>query len=163
MNLFSVLLVSFPEAVLVAVLGFLLTGIRPWWRDLLMIGALQAVLSYIIRLSPVPFGLHSILLMFLFTLNILLVTRLPYRIVLLISLLGLIIYGSVETVTVPLMLHATGHPFNYVMSHPGQVGTVLACLVKYRARAIKCRPFVRQKNLGITAFLGFSASQPSAS
>jgi len=46
MNLFSVLLVSFPEAVLVAVLGFLLTGIRPWWRDLLMIGALQAVLSF---------------------------------------------------------------------------------------------------------------------
>jgi len=112
MNLFSVLLVSFPEAVLVAVLGYLLTGIRPWWRDLLMIGALQAVLSYIIRLSPVPFGLHSIL--FLFTLNILLITRLPYRIVLLISLLGLIIHGSVETVTVPLMLHATGHSLNYV-------------------------------------------------
>jgi signal transduction histidine kinase len=101
-------MVSFPEAILVATLGFLLVGLRPRWRDLLIIGVLQVGFAYIIRLLPVPFGLHSILETFLFILNIRLVTRLPYRIVMLASLLGLIFYGSVETVAIQFMLHIKG-------------------------------------------------------
>jgi len=107
MNLVSLLLVSFPEAILVATLGFLLVGLKPWWRDLLIIGVAQAGFAYLIRLSPVPFGVHSILEIFLFVLNIRLVTSLPFRIVILVSLLGLIFYGSVETVAIPFMLHIT--------------------------------------------------------
>ena len=117
MTLFSLLMVSFPEAILVAILGFLLVGLRPWWRDLLIIGVLQAGFSYIIRLLPVPFGLHSILEIFLYILNIRLVTHLPYKIILLISLLGLIFYGSVETVTIPFMLHITGFSLLDVLNH----------------------------------------------
>lgn len=108
MTFLSLLMVSFPEAILVATLGFLLVGLRPRWRDLFIIGALQAVFAYIIRLSPVPFGLHSILEIFFFILNIRLVTRLPYRMVILVSLLGLIFYGSVETVAIQFMLHIKG-------------------------------------------------------
>ncbi|GBF33931.1 two-component sensor histidine kinase [Desulfocucumis palustris] len=93
---------------MVATLGFLLVGLKPWWRDLLIIGSLQAVFAYIIRLLPVPFGLHSIFEIFLFILNIRLVTRLPYRIVILASLFGLIFYGSVETVAIQFMLHIKG-------------------------------------------------------
>lgn len=105
MTLISLLMVSFPETILVATLGFLLAGLRPRWRDILIIGAFQAGFAYIIRLLPVPFGLHSILQIFLFILNMRLVTRLPYRIVILVSLLGLIFYGSVETVAIQFMLH----------------------------------------------------------
>ncbi|MCG9969055.1 GHKL domain-containing protein [Pelotomaculum terephthalicicum JT] len=104
----SLLLVSFPEAILVAALGFLLVGLRPWWRDLLIIGVLQAGFAYVIRLLPVPFGLHSIFETFLFILNIRVVTRLPFRIVMLASLLGLIFYGSVETVAIQFLLHVKG-------------------------------------------------------
>lgn len=105
MTLLSLLMVSFPETILVATLGFLLAGLRPRWRDILIIGAFQTGFAYIIRLLPVPFGLHSILQIFLFILNMRLVTRLPYRIVILVSLLGLIFYGSVETVAIQFMLH----------------------------------------------------------
>lgn len=108
LTLFSLSMVSFPEAILVATLGFLLVGLRPRWRDLPIIGALQVGFAYVIRLSPVPFGLHSILETFLFILNIRLVTRLPYRIVMLASLFGLIFYGSVETVAIQFMLHIKG-------------------------------------------------------
>jgi signal transduction histidine kinase len=97
-------MVSFPEAVLVAALGFLLVGLRPWWRDLIIIGTLQAGFACIIRLLPVPFGLHTIFEIFLFILNIRLVTRLPFRIVILASLFGLIFYGSVEMVAIQFML-----------------------------------------------------------
>ncbi|HWQ71886.1 MAG TPA: histidine kinase, partial [Desulfitobacteriaceae bacterium] len=104
MTLLSLLMVSFPEAVLVAALGFLLVGLRPWWRDLIIIGTLQAGFACIIRLLPVPFGLHTIFEIFLFILNIRLVTRLPFRIVILASLFGLIFYGSVEMVAIQFML-----------------------------------------------------------
>jgi len=117
MNFFSLLFISFPEAILVTALGFLLIGIRPWWRDLFVIGVIQACFSYIVRLSPVSFGFHSILEIFLFTLNIRLVTRLPYRIVLLVSLLGLIFYGSVETVVAPLMLYVTGYSVSDILNY----------------------------------------------
>lgn len=117
MTFLSLLMISFPEAILVATLGFLLVGLKPWWRHLLIIGALQAGFAYIIRLLPVPFGLHSILEIFFFILNIRLVTRLPYRIVLLASLLGLIFYGSVETVAIQFMLQIKGFSLSDVWNY----------------------------------------------
>ncbi|SFG22114.1 Sensor_kinase_SpoOB-type, alpha-helical domain [Desulfotomaculum arcticum] len=117
MTLLSLLMVSFPEAIMVATLGFLLVGLKPWWRDLLIIGFLQAGFAYIIRFLPVPFGFHSILGIILFTLNIRLVTRLPYRIVILASLLGLIFYGSVETVAIQFMLHIKGFSLTEVWNY----------------------------------------------
>lgn len=117
MDFFSVVFISFPEAILVTALGFMLAGISPWWRDLLAIGALQAAIAYVVRNLPVPFGLHSILQIILYTLNILLITRLPYRIILLASLLGLIFYCSVEAVAVPIMLRSTGISINDVLTH----------------------------------------------
>lgn len=117
MTLLSLLMVSFPEAIMVAALGFLLVGLKPWWRDLLIIGVLQAGFAYIIRFLPVPFGFHSIFGIILFTLNIRLVTRLPYRIVILASLLGLIFYGSVETVAIQFMLHIKGFSLTQVWNY----------------------------------------------
>ncbi len=108
LTLVSLLMVTFPEAVLVAALGFLLVGLKPWWSDLIIIGILQVGFDYIIRLLPVPFGLHSILGIILFVINIRLVTRLPYKIVILASLFGLIFYGSVETVAIQFMLQIEG-------------------------------------------------------
>ena len=117
MNIYSLLLVSFPETVLVTALGFMLVGIKLRWRDLLIIGVLQSGISYIVRSSPIPFGIHSILQIILFTLNILLITRLPYRIVLVVALLGTIIYCSVETVAIPVMFRITGYSINDVFTH----------------------------------------------
>ncbi len=113
----SLLMVTFPEAILVAALGFLLVGLKPWWCDLIIIGALQMGFDYIIRLLPVPFGFHSIIGIILFILNIRLVTRLPYKIVILASLFGLIFYGSVETVAIQFMLQIEGFSLTEVWDY----------------------------------------------
>lgn len=118
MTYLSLLLVSFPESILVTALGLLLAGIKPWWRDLFVIGFLQAGFSFIVRYSPAPLGLHPILEIFLFTINICVVTDLPYRIVLLVSLLGLIFYGSIETVVAPFMLYVTGYSYGELINNP---------------------------------------------
>jgi hypothetical protein len=60
MSLFSLLLVSLPEALLVTMLGFQLAGLKITPRHLIGIGAAQAVSSYFIRLSSIPFGLHTL-------------------------------------------------------------------------------------------------------
>lgn len=117
MDLASLLLVSFPETMLTIALGFLLVGIRPRWRDLLLIGALQIPVAYVTRALPLPFGVHTIIQILFFTLNVFLVTRLPYRIVLLASLLGLIIILAVESVVAPFMYRITGYSINYVYGH----------------------------------------------
>ena len=117
MTFLSLLMVSFPEAILVTALGFLLVGLRPWWRDLLIIGALQAGFAYIVRFLPMPFGMHSIFEIFLFILNIRLVTHLPFRIVILAALLGLIFYGSVETVAIQFMLQIQGFSLTDVWNY----------------------------------------------
>lgn len=117
MDLASLLLVSFPETMLTIALGFLLVGIRPRWRDLLLIGALQIPVAYVARALPLPFGVHTIIQILFFTLNVFLVTRLPYRIVLLASLLGLIIILGVESVIAPCMYRITSYSISYVYAH----------------------------------------------
>ncbi|OPX90543.1 MAG: Sensor protein CitS [Pelotomaculum sp. PtaB.Bin104] len=117
MDILSLLFVSFPESMLIVALGFLLIGIRPWWRDLLIIGVLQTIISLAVRNAPVPLGLTSILEILLFTLNILLVTRLPYRVSMIVLLMGLIVYGAVETVVLPFMLYVSGYSIDYVLDN----------------------------------------------
>ncbi len=48
MDLLSILIISFPEAVLVAALGLALVGIRAGWLELVLIGVLQASVAYLV-------------------------------------------------------------------------------------------------------------------
>ncbi|MEW6182191.1 MAG: GHKL domain-containing protein [Bacillota bacterium] len=118
MTFITVILISFPEAILVAMLGLVLVGVRPRWRQLAAIGALQAGAAYLVRLSPVPFGAHTVFLAAVFVGVIRLVVRMDWRVAALAGLLGLTIYEAIETVTVPLLIHLTGYPLTHVLKHP---------------------------------------------
>lgn len=102
MDLLSILIISFPEAVLVAALGLALVGIRAGWLELVLIGVLQASVAYLVRLAPVPFGLHSLLLAVVFIFILRAVLRLNWRIAAVAGLLGLTIYVAVETFPIRL-------------------------------------------------------------
>ena len=115
MTLLSLLLVSVPEAVLVAALGFLLVGIRINLSSLLVIGLLQGGVAYLVRLSPVFFGLHSILEAGLFLLILRLVTRLPFKVVTLAGLLGLLVYMSIEMISAPFFLSLARYSLTEVL------------------------------------------------
>ncbi|MBC7106385.1 MAG: histidine kinase, partial [Firmicutes bacterium] len=118
MTLLSLALVSFPETVLVAALGLVLAGVRPRWWELAAVGAFQAGTSYLVRLSPIPFGAHTLLLAGLLVLAIRLATRVGWRVAAVAGLLGLSVYGSVEAVTMPVLLHLTGYSLFHVLHHP---------------------------------------------
>ncbi len=103
-----VLLVSFPEAMLVAALGFRLLGIALRWPHLVAIGVLQALTAWGIRALPVPFGVHTVVLAAAFTLIIWRVARVPYRVAAIGGLLGLTIYMVIEFLSVSSLFRIMG-------------------------------------------------------
>lgn len=115
MTFVSLVLVSFPEAVLVAALGLVLAGIRPRWHQLVLVGVLQAGVAYLIRLLQTPFGLHTLVLAVVFIIIIRMVIGLGWRLAALAGLLGLTIYIAIETFNAPLLLYLTGYSLTYVM------------------------------------------------
>lgn len=109
MTTLELLFISLPEAMLVAALGITLTGFRLRLDQLLLIGILQALVSYIIRSSTIPFGLHTIILLLLFILIIHSVTHLNLVPSALAGLIGLTVFASVETIIFPNLIKITGY------------------------------------------------------
>ncbi|WP_243137200.1 sensor histidine kinase [Desulfofundulus thermobenzoicus] len=116
MSLFSLLLVSLPEALLVTMLGFQLAGLKVTPRHLISIGAAQTVSSYFIRLSPSPFGLHTLVQVTVYILILRIITGLSWRRVAVIALLGLVVYGTLEAAILPPLLSITGYTLEEVIA-----------------------------------------------
>lgn len=111
------LLNSFPEAMLVGLLGLSILGFRPGLKQILCIGFFEAAISYFIISLPIPFGVHTFLQFITFSLVIYFVMFIPYKISFLAALLGLSIYLSVEAVLMPLSLNLTGFPITKVLNN----------------------------------------------
>lgn len=116
MTALELLLVSLPEAMLVAALGITLIGFKPRLNQLLIIGIFHALVSYIIRGSQVPFGLHTIILSLTLILIIHAVTRFNIMTSALAGLAGLTIFVTVEMLTAPQLLRITGYTFEEVLT-----------------------------------------------
>lgn len=101
---FALLLISIPEAMLVGLLGLSLLGFKPTLKQILLFGLIEGSIGAFARLLPLPFGIHTIVQFFTFSLVIYLVVLNSYKISLLAVLLGISIYGSVEAVIASLML-----------------------------------------------------------
>jgi len=59
------LLQGIPECTAVITLAFVIAGIPLKWKRILLIGIFQAICAYVVRLFPIPFGIHTILLLFI--------------------------------------------------------------------------------------------------
>jgi signal transduction histidine kinase len=102
------ILISIPEAVLLAILGLNLIGIRATIKQVFSIGILQALCSYLIRLIPLSFGFMTILQLISFSIVVCLVMLIPLKISFLTVLLGLCFYASIEALSVSLLVSITG-------------------------------------------------------
>lgn len=117
MTLPIVIFVSFPEAILVGLLGMLLLGIRPTIKQIVIIGLAQAGFSFVIRSLPIPFGIHTLIQLFTFSLLIYFIISIPYMITLITVFLGISIYGIVETISIPLLLNLTDLSLQSVLNN----------------------------------------------
>ncbi|MHB8126858.1 MAG: hypothetical protein ACYDEJ_14730 [Desulfitobacteriaceae bacterium] len=59
--LIALLLQGIPETVAVVTLAFVIAGIPLMWNKIIVTGIVLAFCAYLVRLFPIPFGLHTIL------------------------------------------------------------------------------------------------------
>lgn len=61
----ALLLQGIPETVAVVTLAFIIAKLPLDWPKIILIGASLAFIAYFVRLFPIPFGIHTIFLLFL--------------------------------------------------------------------------------------------------
>lgn len=117
MPLAAVLFLSIPEELLITALGLLLFGIsiRKHLFQLFLIAALQALVSFSIRLLPLPFGIHTLVQIPLFALAVTLVLRLPYVGAFICILVSSTIYTVLDATFIPLLMKITEIPISEVL------------------------------------------------
>lgn len=78
MSVFFMFTISFPEAVLCSFFAVQFMGGKPRLRECVLIGLIQMLVAFIVRILPMPFGLHSILLGLSTASLICLISRIPF-------------------------------------------------------------------------------------
>jgi len=63
--LIALLLQGIPEEIGVVTLAFVIDRIPLKWNQVLLIGIVLAFCAYVVRLFPIPFGIHTMLLLFI--------------------------------------------------------------------------------------------------
>ena len=63
--LIALLLQGIPEQTAVITLAFVVARIPLKWNKILLTGIVLAFCAYVVRLFPIPFGIHTILLLFI--------------------------------------------------------------------------------------------------
>jgi hypothetical protein len=114
-----ILFALIPEEFLINVLGLQLFGIRvrPLIRRLVLVAIIQAFISYAVRLLPLPFGIHTLIQIPLFSVPLCLILRLPYLYSLLAILISATIYSIFEATFIPFLLYLTEIPLELVLSN----------------------------------------------
>jgi len=157
LSLMVLFLISFPDAILVGLVGLTLLGIKPTLKQILVIGLVQAIVSNIVRILPFPFGIHALLQLAALSLLIYYVMRISYRVSLLVALSGFIIFGVIESILAPLLLSITGLSFTEVYNNsllrfaffvPEALSMGIVVLLLYRLdyRIAKYRELILRKD-----------------
>ena len=73
--LIALLLQGIPEQTAVITLAFVIAGIPLKWNKVLLTGIVLAFCAYVVRLFPIPFGIHTILLLFVLFIILTFITK----------------------------------------------------------------------------------------
>lgn len=102
------LLVSVPESLLVILIGSRLYDIHIQIRAAIIIALIMGVIAYLVRLFPLPFGMHTIIQFAVLVLLINLVAAVKWPPAVISALTGLVIIGIFESMLMPFFLMFTG-------------------------------------------------------
>ncbi|TGE39411.1 hypothetical protein E4K67_06155 [Desulfosporosinus fructosivorans] len=97
-----------PEQTAVATLAFVIAKIPLKWNKLLLIGVILAVCAYVVRLFPIPFGIHIILLIILLLIALIKLGNGDFSLSLLASLLSFLALVIFEFVCLSLLMPVFG-------------------------------------------------------
>lgn len=109
--LIALILQGIPEQIALVTLTFVLARVRLEWKNIVMFGILLAFTAYVLRLLPITFGIHTIIIMgmlFVFSIHF---YQAPLLTSLKASLLGMLVLIIVEFVCFTLLTNLFGISF----------------------------------------------------
>lgn len=96
--------ISFPQTILIIEFGFRLFNIRLRTRDALLLGVIIAGLCYLIRPFAIPYALNTLILIALLSILSCFIGRIRFRYCFISVTLGVITYGAMESLLLPLLM-----------------------------------------------------------
>lgn len=106
--LIALILQGIPETIAVATLAFVIARIPLEWKKLVLIGVILAFTSYVLRLFPITFGIHTILSIGLLFILLIKLGRSNINTALISSLLSYLAIIITETVCVSILMPLFG-------------------------------------------------------
>ncbi len=126
-----------PEQIAVVTLAFVIARIPLKWYKLVLIGIFFATFVYIVRLFPIPFGLHTILLIILLFITLVIQGEGDISLSLIASLLSFLILAVFEFISLSLFLPVFGltpkelNAHNFIRIITGGLTTILLFLTTF--------------------------------
>lgn len=114
----AIIFQSIPESVILISLGLGLLGLYPPFKKVVLVAIIYSLSSVVIRGLPLPFGAHTLILLPLLAVLLKLFFKMDWWKMATATLLGTIIFGLVESISIPLMLTLTGYDLATVMRDP---------------------------------------------
>lgn len=109
-----------PESIGTAAVVISLSTRELHWRLIIIIGLIYAVLMYTIRLLPLTFGVHTVLLIICLSLVTTWITRIDLRKVIIYTNIAIIILAVTEFLFVYLILSIGGYSLDTILSNSFQ-------------------------------------------
>lgn len=109
---------SMPEIALVTILGMGLIGFRPEYKKILIVALFGALISYCIRMLPLPPGLHAVFLVPVIIALVVLCCQVDLFAATLTVFLGLIVLSVTEGIFNVITLKLTGVTYRHIAADP---------------------------------------------
>lgn len=112
------LLISVPQTILIIEFGFRLFNIRVKTKGVILTSVIMAVLCYFLRALPIPYAINTLILIASLSLCTAFTCDIQLRYCFISVLLGIMLYGMLENLLLPLMIKVCGLSFEELIIEP---------------------------------------------
>lgn len=112
------LLQGIPEQIAVTALAFAIVKLPLRWSRIVVIGSILALCAFVVRQFPIPFGIHTILLILILFMFLTKLAKGDFSISLIASLLSFLALIIFETVCLSILMPAFGVTTEILMKKP---------------------------------------------
>lgn len=112
------LLISVPQTILIIEFGFRLFNIHLKAKDIILLSVIVAIISYFLRSLPISYAVNTLLLIAILSLCTYFICNIDIRYCFISVTLGLMIYGVLESLMLPLIIQILKLSFNELIIDP---------------------------------------------
>lgn len=116
--LYIAILISVPQTIIILEFGFRLFNIKISTKQIILTSIIMAVGCYFLRAFSIPYVLNTLTLIALLSLCVHLVGSISLRYCFSSVVLGVMIYGMLESLLLPMMINICGASFEELINDP---------------------------------------------